>query len=200
MATIARTAAVSTFVAIVLLVRPAPTFGNEVTFQFKGTVTSVADELLSEFAVGESVVGNVSFPARANGAPLSEPGYDFSATFGGDYLVTSPQARIRTTSVEPGLLLNFDVHTSDGIAAPSVNGHVPEYFTFHLIFADNGRWWEVMESLPAQRDLSGLRFDEDDTIQVEYQLEEFFVVPEPTGAPPVSFAIVLMLLLRKRRQ
>ena len=34
-------------------------------------------------------------------------------------------------------LLSFDVHTSDGIASAEVDGHVTEYFTFHLTFGND---------------------------------------------------------------
>jgi hypothetical protein len=76
-----------------------------------------------------------------------------------------------------------------------------DYFTFHLTVGGEfrGRWWEHMP-IPAQRDLSGLRFDVDDSIGVDYRLESFFAVPEPDETPWVALAIVLIVLRTTRKK
>lgn len=53
------------------------TRGDEVTYQFLATVTSVAEQLSSEFSEGEKVIGNVTFATRASGFPLPQPGFRY---------------------------------------------------------------------------------------------------------------------------
>lgn len=161
---------------------------DEVSFEFSGLVTRVAEPLSSEFSVGEAVEGR--FAVDIENSLLF--GRDFHVNIGGDYSLKQVSANLRVGS----RLVNLDVYPPRG---DQVNGHVPEYFSLNL---PRNRFSVLTGfppgTLPSSGDRSSLRFDENDSLTVRFTVHRFEVVPEPSsGTTGPWLAVVILLAIRR---
>lgn len=172
-----------------------------VNYKFSGVVHSVDEPISSQFHVGDIVSGHMSLTFVEASSKVGF--YDvsnFAADIGGHYAIASPG------NADFAILNNFFTFTDlvqlniYSPLAPMVMGHTPDSFTFHLRYDVNAL--SSTDLLPqfifaSPVDLSGLRFDVDDSIEVHFMLTDFSVVPEPS-----TLLLVLMcsgLLLVKWR-
>ena len=169
---------VSFFVTIFLLLFACSAIGDEIRYQFSGTITSLPPEFSNELTVGEidsgemtltpqSVSDSVSFYAVSN----------FTSNIGGDYPITASGGFLRIDFQDPGTdrvrLSLTDLNAGD------VAGHSAEFFRFDLRFTSNGlSSTELISQFISGPtfDLSGLRFDTNDLLNIRFELDDFSVV------------------------
>ena len=173
-------------------------------YQFRGTVTSVAPELMSEFSVDEVVSGTVDFspwPIDPNAGIYVVD--SLSANIGGDYTIESVAGSLRVfdNSIVNAVTLELTDRAHQFEASP-VAGHVPDYFFFNLRYdVDELGSSDLLDQfiLSSTIDRSGLRFDVEDSLAVGFRLDTFSIVPESD----VSYVPVVVcaygFIARRRR-
>jgi len=179
-------------------------------YRFSGIVTSVADDLSSEFSVGEIVSGQVLIQA----SPLPScpiclgATYDtakFKVNFGGDYFLQS-ESGVLIVHDDTGLPFDqilFNTTAPLGLSGPSINGHVADDFVINLRYNPGDlTGTDLLEQFaPATSifgDASGLRFDVDDELDVNFIVNDFSLIPEPYTLPMFLSAAIGLLLRRVR--
>jgi hypothetical protein len=179
-----------------------------IRYQFSGEVDAVAPELASKFSVGEAFRGSMWIdPTPRTGCSIClGDTYDISqirATIGGDYALTSPEGSI---TIINDLTIAFDFASFGttagvGMSAPSVGSHFPDQLHFSFHYADLAST-ELLSQFVAGNFLDhfGLRFDVNDDLEVEFTLNDFSVVPEPSAARLACLALPLPSLARARRE
>jgi len=190
----------SATVALCSLCNPALAVSG-VPYQFTGTVTTVASALASQFTPGETIRGTVTltqttFLPDHGGGPIS----NFAANIGGDYPITTSQGGFDILNNFGGI---FDQVKLDASAvAPPVAGHVAEYFSFNLLY--DGTTHLTSSNLLPQfifsnpYDRSGLRFDGNDSLTVQFHLTDFSQVPEPSAAFLTIISSLTLAAVRRR--
>jgi hypothetical protein len=174
-----------------------------VDYKFEGTVTTVSPALASQFTSGEPISGKFSvtqtvFLPDHGGGPIS----NFVANIGGDYPITSSQGGLDVINDFGGSLdaVKLDTNTFSGLVAQPVAGHTAEYFFFQLLY--NGTTHLTSSNLLPQfifsnpQDNSGLRFDGNDSLRVEFHLSDFSQVPEPSAVYSAILSIAALTSLR----
>ena len=177
-----------------------------VDYQFSGVVTSVSTQLGSQFHAGDPLTGHFSLTLTVS--EFDRAFYDitnFSANIGGQYPVLASGGSFHILNDFGGSLDAMSLEA--GPVASNVAGHVPEYFTFNLLYhsqndlTSTGLLPQFIFNSPLDR--SNLRFDGNDSIEIHYALTSVARVPEPStlvlGALG-SLGLLSMIHRRARRQ
>lgn len=169
---------VRVFVAAFVLLVAGTSLGDEITYQFSGTITSLPPEFSNEFTVGEIYSGEMTLTPQSKSDSVSIYAVsNFTSNVGGDYPITAPSGVVRIDFSELGTdrvrLSLFDINASQ------VAGHSADSFNFDLRFTSNGL--SSSELIPQfvfgpTFDLSGLRFDRNDLLNLRFELDDFSAV------------------------
>jgi hypothetical protein len=193
----------SAVAAAVSLTFTSPALAVPQPYQFTGRVTTVAPVLSSRFTVGDPVRGFVTIettPTIDRPGARSYPASNLMVNFGSSYTVTSAAAQLQVydnVGVDRFLL---DCSSQLGLMAPTVNGHVPDYFTLDIVYPKSGiSSTNLLPQFPLGGGFPNLRFDVNDSIEVNYRLIDFSAVPEPSAAMGCIAATLLTLCRRRRR-
>ena len=184
-----------------------PEASAAVTYKFSGVVTAVSSQISFEFHQGEIVSGQMDL--TLNVAEFDRAFYDvtnLAANIGGDYPITSTGGTVKVLNNFGGStdLAGLDVTSqNNGLNAHAVAGHVPDYFSFTLIYNSINDLTSV-NLIPqfvfnSPNDLSNLRFDVNDSIEVQFHLNDWSAVPEPPALALVLISIPAIGLAIVRR-
>ena len=175
-------------------------------YRISGTVTAVDAPLGSRFKVGDSVSGQVlieTVPGGFNGGTAFYNASGFSASIGSGYTVNSNEGSLRVgNEVAPGLdHVILDFTSPNGLVGPTVDGHFPDYFDLNMNYDSSGlSSSNLLPHFPLAtlNDLSNLRFDVNDSIEVRFRVTDFSAVPEPSV---LSYVVGIGggMMMRRRR-
>jgi hypothetical protein len=176
-----------------------------VDYKFAGTVTTVPSALASQFSTGQTISGTFSvtqttFLPDHGGGPIS----NLSANIGGSYPFTSTGGGFDILNDFGGSTDEFKVDTNNftGLAGPPVLGHSAEYFFLQLLY--QGTSHLTSSNLLPQfvfsnpQDISGLRFDGNDALTVQFHLSDVSQIPEPSAAFLAIFSSATLAAIRRK--
>ncbi len=161
-------------------------------YKFAGRVTSVPTVFSSTFSPGEIVSGHLTLSPLSSSSGVAYYGVsNFSANIDGHYPITSSAGLFDVLNNFGGVIdhIQLDVTRPAGLTAPSISGHIPDYFVFNLTYSIN----DLSSTDPLSQfvfnnpiDRSRLRFDVNDSLAVDFQLYDLSIVPEPS---PILFSL-----------
>ena len=166
------------FATVFMLLFACSAIGDEITYQFSGTVTSIPPEFSDEFTVGEIYSGEMTLTPQSESDSVSFYAVsNFTSNIGGHYPITASEGTLRIDFRDPG---TDTVRLSLGdLTAGEVAGHSAEFFRFNLSYTSNGlSSTELVSQFISGPtfDLSGLRFDTNDLLNIRFELDDFSVV------------------------
>lgn len=187
-----------------------------VTFGFTGVVTAVDAGLAAEFSLGEPVIGNYSFDSATPDAAPGDSSFgnynntitSFTATFGGDYIVTQGVDNDILVSDGPLPPNNWnDVYDAilTNPTASTVGGLTLKILILGL--TDTGKAVFNSDSLPlTPPDLS--EFESNDSLMLfgspnqgmTFRLTSFTLVPEPSSLTFAGLGLSAMCCGRLRQR